>query len=107
MNYKPHKWVIIKITSNGEQPIYKVIGGWYGRGYLDDDYYRINSGITKIEKEDDHYIFSGYSGSSYICGESNQGFTNLTSNIYNSIKNIDKNVIIELVNNVDEINLDE
>ncbi len=30
--YKPDRWVVLKIT-NGEKVIYKVMGGWYG-GYL-------------------------------------------------------------------------
>lgn len=66
MIYQPHNWVIIKIHSPKEPDFYKVLGGWSG-GYLDGDYWRINSGITRVEEEGDFYLFHGSSGSIYKC----------------------------------------
>jgi hypothetical protein len=62
--YTPNKWMIIKITGN--DPHYRVFGSWSG-GYLDGDSWRMNSGITSFEEEDDHYLFIGHSGSTYAC----------------------------------------
>ena len=63
-NYFPDNWVIIKIK--GDDPHYRVLGGWSG-GYASGDSWRMNSGITKVEFENDQYIFYGSSGSRYIC----------------------------------------
>lgn len=62
--YQPDKWMLIKIT--GKDPHYRVFGSWYG-GYGGSDSWRMNSGITKLIEEDDHYLFIGSSGSTYAC----------------------------------------
>ena len=62
--YNPDKWMIIKIT--GKDPHYRVFGSWYG-GYAGADSWRMNSGITSMIEEDDHYLFIGSSGSTYAC----------------------------------------
>ncbi len=58
----PDSWVILKLPHN----IYKVFAFFYG-GYLGSDYWKLNSGITKIEQDDEYYYFMGYSGSVYKC----------------------------------------
>ena len=63
-NYHPDNWVIIKLK--GEDPHYRVLAGWSG-GYLTSDSWRMNSGITKVIEEDDHWLFIGSSGSTYAC----------------------------------------
>lgn len=68
--YTPNHWMLIKIT--GKDPHYKVFGSWSG-GYLDGDEWRMNSGITKMIKEDDHYLFIGSSGSTYACHKDTYG----------------------------------
>ena len=77
--YKPDKWVILKII-NKDKVIYKVMGGWYG-GYLGSDTWRINSGITKVELEGDVYKFHGSSGSMYLCHKNNYGMTVLMGSV--------------------------
>jgi hypothetical protein len=62
--YQPDKWMLIKIT--GTDPHYRVFGSWYG-GYVGADEWRMNSGITQLIEEDDHYLFIGSSGSTYAC----------------------------------------
>ncbi len=62
--YNPDKWMLIKIT--GKDPHYRVFGSWYG-GYGGSDSWRMNSGITELVEEDDHYLFIGSSGSTYAC----------------------------------------
>ncbi len=62
--YQPDRWMLIKITGN--DPHYRVFGSWYG-GYGGGDSWRMNSGITQLIEEDDHYLFIGSSGSTYAC----------------------------------------
>ena len=78
--YTPHNWVVIKFTQQvksgntgygrTEKVFYKVLGGWSG-GYLDGDAWRMNSGITRVEKDTDAWKFYGSSGSCYECRMNN------------------------------------
>ena len=82
----PDRWAIIKVThSKSDSPIYKVLGSWYG-GYLDGDSWRINSGISNIIEAEDHFIFEGYSGSTYKCYKSSYGTSSLAAGIYENYK---------------------
>ena len=65
MNYKPDGWAFLKIQVEGCEPVIKVFGSWSG-DYLNSDLWRVNSGVTKIEENEDEYIVYGYSGSQYI-----------------------------------------
>lgn len=62
---KPDKWVVVKMTANGET-FYKLFSTWLG-GYLDGDAWKINSGIVRVEQEGDFIKFFGHSGSCYEC----------------------------------------
>jgi hypothetical protein len=64
---------------------YKVLAGWYG-GYANGDSWKINSGITKVDKVDGVYEFSGYSGSSYFCHQSVERLTGLTAGVLSSLQ---------------------
>lgn len=75
-NYKPNKWVILKMTYPKEV-IYKVLASWYG-GYLGSDSWKLNSGITKIKEELEGYEVQGYSGSTYYCSKGAEGMSNYT-----------------------------
>ena len=68
----PDKWVILKINSEINNEIYKVFASW-GGGYLDGDYWRINSGIVEVEEDENYYYFYGYSGSIYKCHKHTYG----------------------------------
>jgi hypothetical protein len=63
----PERWVILKLPN-----CYKVFGTWAG-GYLDGDRWRLNSGIDKIEQDEDFYYFIGFSGSCYKCHKKGYG----------------------------------
>lgn len=88
--YTPDKWVVVKIQG-GEFPLtYKVFACWYG-GYLNGDSWKMNSGITKVTKEEDFYLFEGYSGSVYKCHEKTYGSNNYGASILlNIIKKSDE-----------------
>jgi len=58
----PERWVIVKLPNN----YYKVFGTWAG-GYLDNDRWKLNSGISKVEQDKNFYYFIGFSGSCYKC----------------------------------------
>lgn len=83
MNTTTHAWVIIKIQEPGEPVLYKLLSGWRG-GYLDGDSWKLNSGIVKIEKHEDHFLVHGYSSSIYKCYYEHEGMTSLMGSIYNS-----------------------
>lgn len=72
----PDKWVIIKLPNN----YYKVFGTWAG-GYLNGDRWKLNSGINKVEQDEDFYYFIGFSGSCYRCHKKGYG----TATSYGSI----------------------
>lgn len=85
--YTPDKWVILKLK-NDDQIIYKVMGGWQG-GYLGNDSWRVNSGITKVEVDNDYYLFHGHSGSTYKCHKKMYGMTYLMSTVLPESDNIE------------------
>ena len=64
----PEKWVILKLPNNN----YKVFGTCAG-GYLDGDRWKLNSGISKVEQDENFYYFIGFSGSCYKCHKKGYG----------------------------------
>jgi hypothetical protein len=83
--HKPDRWVIIKFETQDET-YYKALCGWFG-SYLDGAFWRINSGITKIDEEDGYYIIRGYSGSSYKVSKKGYGFSHESLMVWDRIKN--------------------
>lgn len=81
--YTPDNWVVIKFDI--EEPYYRVLAGWSG-GYLDSDNWRLNSGITKVEKDEDFFYFYGSTGSCYKCHKHFYGLRKNNSYIWNQIK---------------------
>lgn len=86
--YQPDVWVVIKLT--GEDPHYRVLGGWHG-GYLGSDSWRLNSGVTKVEKGSTTWKFYGSSGSCYECGMHNYRMSVTTAEIYERLQRIHGN----------------
>ena len=84
-NYIPDNWVVLKITVKPEETLYKVLAGWSG-GYLDSDYWRMNSGITRVKEDGDYYEFYGQTGSCYRCHKKGYRLTMANSGVYNSLK---------------------
>ncbi len=64
----PERWVILKLPNN----YYKVYGTWSG-SYLNGDRWKLNSGIKKVEQDEDYYYFVGFSGSCYKCYKKGYG----------------------------------
>jgi hypothetical protein len=82
--YTPDSWVMLKITHDAGF-IYKILAGWRG-GYLDGDYWKLNSGVVRVEETDNHYLFHGSSGSVYRCNKDRYRLSGLTSGIFNSFQ---------------------
>jgi len=68
MSKTPDNWVVVKV---GEE-IYKVLAGWSG-GYLTSDSWKLNSGISEVKDDGNHWLFIGNSGSVYQCHK--EGYT--------------------------------
>ena len=83
--YTPDNWVIIKMTPEGHDTFYKVLGGWSG-GFADGDSWRMNSGIDKVEQNSNYYLFIGASGSVYKCHKEGERLSMMTSSIYTQLK---------------------
>lgn len=81
--YQPNNWVILHMK--GKDPHYKVLAGWSGR-YLTGDSWRMNSGIVKCIEEDDHWLFIGSSGSTYVCHKDAYGLRANNVYVYNQLK---------------------
>jgi len=79
----PERWIVVRIVSikDNNQVFYRLLCGWHG-GYLDGAFWRINSGITKVEDGGDYWTVFGRSGSVYRCHKESYGFSTLTFNKY-------------------------
>jgi hypothetical protein len=69
-SYTPDRWVIVKL--GGTDTHHRVFGSWAG-GYLDGDSWRMNSGIVRVEEDNENYYFYGHSGSCYKCHKKGYG----------------------------------
>lgn len=97
-DYRPDKWVVVKITGPKSPPIHKVFACWYG-GWAGSDSWKLNSGITKATLEGFVYSFEGSSGSVYHCHKDIYG-TNMYGDgvLQNMIKTAAKaDVMIEIL----------
>jgi hypothetical protein len=82
--YNPDKWLVVKIEGKEYPLTYKVFACWYG-GYFNGDSWKLNSGITKVTKEENFYLFEGYSGSVYRCHENCYGLNMYCHSVLNNI----------------------
>lgn len=67
-NNNADEWVILRLRS-GDYKLFRVVLG----GYLTGDYWSLNSGIQKVEQDDNFYYFTGFSGSVYNCIKNRYG----------------------------------
>lgn len=82
--YTPDRWIILKFKQN-DQDVYKVFGTW-GGSYTYGPSWKVNSGITKVTKEDNYYLFEGYSGSVYKCHMGAYGTTAYGAGVIHGIE---------------------
>jgi hypothetical protein len=87
----PDRWVVLKIFSSSDGTFYKVLGSWYG-GYLYGNSWRMNSGIQRVEKTEDAFLFYGFSGSCYECRINDYGMHLESSGVVNQMQKERKNL---------------
>jgi hypothetical protein len=92
--YYPDKWQIVKITGNGKSH-YRVFANWHG-GYTTGDSWKLNSGITAVTLDNNHYHFAGTSGSLYVCHRDRYGSTAYGSGVLNNLISQGKSEGIEI-----------
>jgi hypothetical protein len=81
--YQPDKFVVLKINHLKGGLGYRLFGSW-GGGYLSGDSWKLNSGITKVEKVGPFLSFHGKSGSVYKVHEEMYGVTGYTGSVLES-----------------------
>ena len=84
-SYFPDNWVVIKMKTEENGIIYKILAGWSG-GYAQSDSWQLNSGIVKVEDHDKSYHFYGSSGSCYVCGKESYGLRMNNVHIWNHLE---------------------
>lgn len=90
--HRPNKWVILDMSFHGDQ-MYRILGGWSG-GYLDGDSWRLGSPVVDFrveadDRDDEFIIFTGESGSEYVCYRTGEGFNMITSTMYSSFQELE------------------
>lgn len=98
-DYWPDTYQFIRISSDQDKEIVtKLFAVWTG-GYLDGASWKINSGITKIVKEDGMYYVHGCSGSVYAIPIEQPPMTSYGASVLNDIDKQAKgaNINIELI----------
>lgn len=82
---RPDRWELLEFTyPSGADGFFKVFATWLG-GYIEGDCWRLNSGISGVEDEGDHWVFHGASGSVYLCGKNSVGTSMYTEGVLSSI----------------------
>lgn len=84
MDYFPDKAVLLKIVQP-HQTTYKIFATFFG-GFTYGDSWKLNSGITRVEKKDDgSFLCHGYSGSAYRVHPNNEGTSGYTQGVLNKL----------------------
>jgi hypothetical protein len=82
--YHPDKWLMIKLTNKDNKIHYRIFACWYG-GYLGSNSWKLNSGVTRVDKEGYVYSFHGTSGSVYQCHEDRYGTSGYGSGVLSNL----------------------
>jgi hypothetical protein len=88
--YRCDNWVVIFF--GGNDPHYKVLTGTSG-GYLSGSSWRMNSGIVRVEEDDNYFYFFGSSGSCYACGKQSYGLRMSNGYVWEELQRIHGNKV--------------
>ena len=88
--YNPDLWVMLKFNNNGNI-FYKVLASWYG-GFTQGNSWKLNSGVDRVEEDENLYYFYGASGSVYQCHKKTYGMSVYTMGILNNFQEEVKSV---------------
>ncbi len=101
--YVPDNWVIVKLDC--PEPHYRVLSGWSG-GYFQGSSWRLNSGIVRVEEDDNSYKFYGASGSSYTCHKECYGIRMNTAGVWAQLQQIHGDLVSLLEEDTNFIGID-
>lgn len=76
-------WVVIFL--NGDDPHYRVLTGTSG-GYTTGSSWALNSGIVRVEEDENFFYFFGVSGSCYACYKESYGFRMNNAHVWNKLE---------------------
>ncbi len=80
LSTEPDRWLLVECGD-----IHRVFASFTG-GYLDGDSWRLNSGIDRVEiDEDGNFLFHGYSGSVYKCHKDCYGTTGYGASVLHAL----------------------
>ncbi len=88
--YTPDNWVVLAITEPSGSLLHKIFATWRG-GYTTGDYWKLNSGNTKVIKLEDGpmcwnvYNVHGYSGSIYELHKDGYGYSSYSFGVLQNI----------------------
>ncbi len=97
-SYRPDRWMVIKISHLDDKSHYRVFGTWIG-GYTSGDSWRMNSGIVRVEEQENNYRFFGTSGSEYTCFKNYYGTSGYSEGVLQNIIDVQskQGVTIEIL----------
>ena len=102
-DYTCDNWVVIKMK--GDDPHYRLLVGTSG-GYLDGDSWRMNSGITKVEEDEECYYFYGSSGSRYRCYKESYTLRMNNAHIWTQLQGMHDDKVEMMPEDTDWMNMD-
>ena len=103
--YTCDNWVVIKFNTEEHGIFYKVLVGTSG-GYLDGDSWRMNSGITKVEEDEECYYFYGASGSRYRCYKESYTLRMNNAHIWTQLQGMHGDKVEMMPEDTDWMNMD-
>ena len=91
----PDKWIVVKIEpfDGSGNTHYRVFASYYG-GYTGGDSWRLNSGISSVEVENDFFLFHGFSGSVYKCHKDCYGTSGYGYGVLQNLKANSKSITL-------------
>ena len=91
----PDKWIVVKIEPLGDSgnTHYRVFASYYG-GFTGSDSWRLNSGISSVEVENDFFLFHGSSGSLYKCHKDCYGTSGYSYGVLQNLKANSKSITL-------------
>lgn len=98
MEYRPDRWLMVKLTNDKNEVHYRVFATWSG-GYLDGDSWKLNSGVTSLKETKERFYFEGSSGSTYICNKTSYGSTGYGQSVLSGLitKSLRGNIVMEVL----------
>jgi hypothetical protein len=83
-DYNPDKWVVLEVFYENGEVENRILASWYG-GYAGSDSWKLGTGIQSHEHRGPVYSFTGSSGSTYYCHESDYGMSSYAMSILASL----------------------